>query len=123
MGFIIILGVTLKVDQSLCYESMYSLLDCITQITKEPQQYESKWGTALWYNAEKLSDTQVLITFTGGQFRKIMRTQYLMELLPQEHHTLIVLHFQKELLGLPPMTHPFDIDLCMKQKLNAVRKK
>ena len=68
-------------------------------------------------------DTQVLITFTGGQFRKMMRTQYLMEFLSQENHTLIVLRFQKELFGLPPMTPSSDIDLCMKQKLNAVRKK
>lgn len=107
---------------SLYYESANNLHECIMQITKEPQQYDCKWGTALWYKAERVSDTQVLITFTGGQFRKMMRTQYLMEFLPQEHHTLIVLRFQNELFGLPPMTHPSDIDLCMKQKLNAVRK-
>lgn len=110
-------------DQVLYYESAYTLHECITQIAKEPQQYECQWGTALWYKADRISDTQVLITFTGGQFRKMMRTQYLMEFLPQEHHTLIALRFQKELFGLPPMTHPSDIDLCMKQKLNAVRKK
>ena len=110
-------------DLSLYYESAYNLHECIIQITKEPQQYECKWGTARWYKAERLSDTQVLITFTGGQFRRMMRTQYLMEFLPQENHTLIVLHFQKELFGLPPMTPYSDIDLCMRQKLNAVRKK
>lgn len=110
-------------NQPLYYESTYNLHECIIQITKEPQQYDCKWGTTLWYKAERFSDTQVLITFTGGQFRKMMRTQYLMEFHPQESHTLIVLHFQKELLGLPPMTPPSDIDLCMKQKLNAVRKK
>lgn len=110
-------------DQVLHYESAYDLHECIAQITKEPQQYECQWGTALWYKADRISNTQVLITFTGGQFRKMMRTQYLMEFLPQEHHTLIILQFQKELFGLPSMTHPSDIDLCMKQKLNAVRKK
>ncbi len=110
-------------DQSLYYESAYSIHECILQITKEPHQYECKWGTELWYKAEKISDTQVLITFTGGQFRKMMHTQYLMEFLPQEQHTLVVLRFQKEMFGLPPMTLPSDIDLCMKQKLNAVRKK
>lgn len=109
-------------DQTLCYESAYTLLECIRQITKEPQQYTCKWGTPLRYRAEKISQTQVLITFTGGQFRKMMRTQYLMELLPQENHTQIILRFQKELFGLPPMTHPSDIDRCMEQKINAVRK-
>lgn len=110
-------------EHTLYYDSPNNLYECIIQITKEPQQYDCKWGTALWYKTNRISDTQVLITFTGGQFRKMMQTQYLMEFLPQEHHTLIVLRFQKEMLGLPPMTPPSDIDLCMKQKLNAVRKK
>lgn len=109
-------------EQTLCYESAYSLHECINRIIKEPQQYECKWGTSLWYKAERSSNSQVLITFTGGQFRKMMRTQYLMEFVPQENHTLIVLRFQKELFGLPPMTHPSDIDRCMEQRLNAVRK-
>ena len=108
-------------DQSLSYESTYNLYECVVQITKEPQQYKCKWGTALWYKAERISDTQVQITFTGGQLRKKMHTQYLMEFLPRENNTLIVLHFQKEMFGFPPMTSPLDIDLCMKQKLNAVR--
>ena len=107
---------------SLYYESTYNLYECIVQITKEPQQYNCKWGTVLSYKAEKISDTQIFITFTGGQFRRTVRTQYLMELHPQEYHTLIALHFQKELFGLPPMTHPSDIDRCMKQRLNAIRK-
>ena len=110
-------------NQILCYESPSNVYDCIAKITKKPQQYASKWGFALRYKANKLSDTQVLITFTGGRFRKMMRTRYLMEFLPQGNHTRIVLWFQKELLGLPiPMTSPLDIDLCMKQKLNAERR-
>ena len=110
-------------DRSLYYESACSIQECSIRITKEPQQYECQWGTPLWYKAERISDTQVQITFTGGKFRKMMRTQYLMEFLPEKHCTLVVLHFQKEMLGLPPMTNPADIDLCMKQKLNAVRRK
>ena len=109
-------------DQTLYYESPHSVYECIAKITKEPQEYACKWGTELWYQAEKISDTQVLIVFKGGQFQRMMRTQYLMELIPQEHNTRIALHFQKEMLGLPPMTSPLEIDLCMKQKLNAVRK-
>ncbi len=110
-------------DQTLYYESPNNVYECIIQITKEPQQYDCKWGTHLRYKAESISDTQVLITFTGGQFRKMMRTQYLMELLPQAEHTSVILRFQKELFGLPPMTPPSDIDLCMEQRLNAIRKK
>lgn len=112
-------------EQILYYESPNNVYDCILKIMKKPQQYASKWGTALWYKANRLSDTQVLITFTGGRLRKMMRTQYLMEFFPQTNQTLIALRFQKELLGLfglPPMTNPLDIDLCMKQKLNAERR-
>ena len=110
-------------SQTLYYESPNNVLECIIRITKEPQQYKCGWGTALWYKTKIITDTQILITFTGGQFRKMMRTQYLMEFIPQECHTLIVLRFQREMLGLPPMTLPSDIDFCMNQKLNAIRKK
>ena len=111
------------VDQALYYESMYNLQECIMRMIQEPQGYSCKWGTELWYKAEKISDTQVWITFTGGQFRKMTHTQYLMEFHPNAEHTSIVLRFQKELLGLPPMTSPLDIDRCMEQKISAVRKK
>lgn len=105
----------------LCYQSPYTLSECINQITKEPHQYECKWGTPLWYKVHKISDTQLLITFTGGQFRKMMRTEYLMELSKQDNCTQIVLCFQNEMLGLPPMTSPSDIDLFMNQKLKGHR--
>lgn len=111
----------LSKDQVLNYTSAYDPQECIVRITKEPQQYECELGTPLWYQAERISDTRVLITFTGGQFRKMMRTRYIMDLLPQENHTQIILSFQNELLGMPPMTPPSDIDLCMAQRLNAVR--
>ena len=110
-------------DQALYYESMYNTQECIMRIIKEPQRYSCKRGTELWYKAEKISDTQIWITFTGGQFRKMMHTQYLMELHSEAEHTSIVLRFQKELFGLPPMTSPLDIDCCMEQRVNAVRKK
>ena len=45
-----------------------------------------------------------------------------MELQPEGDHTLVVMRFRKDLFGLPPMTIPKDIDLCMQQKLAAVRK-
>ena len=111
------------VDQALYYESMCNIQECMSRIIQEPQRYSCKLGTELSYKAEQISDTQVWITFTGGQFRKMMRTQYLMEFHPKNEHTSIVLRFQKELFGLLPMTSPLDIDRCMEQKIGAVRKK
>ena len=109
-------------DQILYYESMYNLQECMMGMLREPQRYCCECGTDLWYKAEKISDTQVWVTFTGGQFRKMMRTQYLMEFLAREDHTAIVMCFQKELFGLPPMTPLSDIDRCMAQKIKAKRK-
>ena len=111
------------VDQTLYYESTYNMQECIMRIIEEPQRYSCKWGTELLYKSDKISDTQIGITFTGGQYRKMMRTQYLMEFHPEAEHTSIVLRFQKEMFGLPPMTSPLDIDRFMEQKISAVRKK
>ena len=104
------------------YETVYTVPECIQRITAQPQQFECEWGTELWYRAEKIGQNQVWITFTGGQFRKAKRTEYIMELQPEGDHTLVVMRFRKDLFGLPPMTIPKDIDLCMQQKLAAVRK-
>ena len=109
-------------EQVLYYDSACSPRECMAQILKAPQQYRCDRGTELLYDAVKISDTQVWITFKGGQFRKIMRTQYLMEFIPREGQTMIVMQFQKELFGFPPMTSTQDIDRCMAQKLEAVRR-
>ena len=52
------------VEQAFYYESMYNMQECIMRIIEEPQRYSCKWGTELWYKAEKISDTQIWITFT-----------------------------------------------------------
>ena len=51
------------VDQALYYESMCNMQECIMRIIEEPQRYSCKWGTELWYKAEKISDTQIWITW------------------------------------------------------------
>ena len=109
--------------QVLYYETALNMQECISRIIEEPQKYKDKNWTELWYEAVKISNTQVLITFKGGQFRKAVRTQYIMEFLSQENNTLISLRFQNELFGCPPMTLPNDIDLCMMQKLDATPKR
>lgn len=108
-------------EQVFRYKTSYSPQECVERITKDPQEFKSKRGWCLWYHAETISDTQLLLTFTGGHCRRELRTQYRMKLCPQEDHTLVVLRFQKELMNLPPMTPPQDLDLCMEQKLNASR--
>ena len=79
-------------------------------------------GLPMWYSCVVMTNNQLWITFTGGQFRKMMQSQYSADFKVHQEKTLIELTFQKEMLGLPCMTLPSDIDLFMKQKTGATRK-
>ena len=105
----------------LVYHTVLSVSDCIKSISRTPWEFECKWGTALWYECERISGTQLLVTFTGGQFRKAVHTQYLMEFGIDGGETVITVRFYRESLGLPPMTPPGDIDRFMKQRINAIK--
>lgn len=108
-------------DQILHYRTELTPNECIERIMALPWEYECKWGTPLWYKAEKPSDSVLHITFTGGQFRKMMHTQYWMRFVPEGDTTMVILQFCRETFGLPPLTPPSDIDLFMQQKINAAR--
>lgn len=108
-------------NYNLMYRTKLSVNDCISSMSRTPWEYECKWGTPLWYECEKISDTQLLVIFKGGQFRKAVRTQYLMEFSGEDGETVITVRFYKESLGLPPMTPPDDIDRFMKQKIQAIQ--
>lgn len=103
------------------YHTSLTVTDCIQRILQLPWEYECKQGTPLWYEVVYITDNQLQITFKGGQFRKSMRTQYRVYFTQKENTTKIVMQFEKDLLGLPAMTPPADIDLFMGQKVNAVR--
>ena len=62
-----------------------------------------------------------MIIFTGGQFRKVKRTQYYADFTEQNGKTVISMRFYKELFNSSPFTIPSDIDLFMMQKINAER--
>lgn len=108
-------------NNTLIFKTELSERECILNITRKPWVYTCNYGTELWYTCEMVSDNQLLISFTGGQFRKIMRTQYWMKLTRQDV-TIVTMEFYKELFGLPPMTTVHDIERFMKQKINAWRK-
>ena len=105
----------------LVYHSSLPVKSCVEKILLEPWTYQCRWGTELWYKCEKVSETQLIIIFTGGQFRKAMRTEFNVELLEQDQSTKIIMFFQKDLFGLVALTHPKDIDLFMHQRIDAHR--
>ena len=103
------------------YHTSLTAAECVQQIMQLPWEYDCKWGTPLWYEAIYISDSQLQITFKGGQFRKAVRTQYLVDFVQQKNTTKIIMRFETDLFALPAMTPPADIDLFMGQKVNAVR--
>lgn len=108
-------------DHTLRYRTEMHVHECIQRISNLPWRYRDKWGTDLWYKCEMISDSQLLVIFTGGQFRKVKRTQFLLDFVQEQGSTIVIMRFYKELFGLPSMTPPGDIDSFMKEKINATR--
>lgn len=104
-----------------CYHTNLSVSECIRRINNLPWEYECDLGTPLWYKCENISQNSILITFTGGQFRKIKKTQYILEFATKNTFTVVSARFNHELFGMSPMTLVTDIDLFMKQRIDAIR--
>ena len=107
--------------QILRYQTALPISECTRKILASPHEYECKWRTTLKYSAEMIDPSKMFITFCGGQFRKSMRTKYLVEFVSESSNTSVNLSFCSELFGLPPMTPISDIDLFMEQKIAAFR--
>lgn len=108
-------------DYNLRYQTELPAFECIHRISHLPWKYRDEWGTDLWYKCEVISDTRLLVIFTGGQFRKAKRTQFFLDFVVERGNTLVIMSFYKEMFGLPPMTPLGDIDRFMNQKISAVR--
>ena len=106
---------------SMTYQSELPVKECIQKISAQPWEYKSNSGDALWYKCEMVSDTRLLVVFTGGQYRKAMRSQFFIDFMVEEGNTIVTMCFIKDLFGLPLMTPMNDIDCFMKQKINAIR--
>lgn len=103
------------------YATRLTISECIQSIINAPWEYEGGVCDPLWYKCEVLHDAQLLVIFTGGQFRRIRNTQFIMDFQKEHDNTIVTLKFHKELFGLPPMTPPRDIDTFMKQRINATK--
>jgi hypothetical protein len=132
-------SVKISVDRSICrlnaikteenmpkngyvFQTELPLRDCMERITSLPWEFEDVWSaSSLWYTCQAVSPTRLLITFTGGQFRRARRTEYMMDFMVMEQTTVIEVKFQKEMLGLPPMMTAEELDAFMRQKVQAER--
>ncbi len=102
------------------YRTALTADECIAAITSQPWEYGEEL-MPLWYDCTPVARQMLDVTFRGGKFRKAMRTRYRMNFTEDASGTAITLEFISELLGVPPMTPPADIDRFMEQKLRAVR--
>ncbi len=122
-----------KSEYDLRYRTNCSVAQCVEQILAQPWSYSDPlWCLGeLWYRCEQLGEDTIHIAFTGGQFRKMARTEYRMTFLPESAGTGIVLRYEAELgeglfrralnAQVPPMTLAQAIDRFMQEKLSAVR--
>lgn len=73
-----------------------------------------------FFEVKPLEDGRMLLIFKGKRFGKAIRTQYLMRFADEPGGCVVTLDFHRELLGLPSMTTVQEIDLFMKDKLQAI---
>ena len=103
------------------YYSRLSIEECIKRITDKPWEFESYWKLfVLWYKCQTVSPTQLLITFTGGQFAGTRRTKYLISFSTKGEVTVIHVDFRGELLGFPPFTPSQELDAFIREKVYGV---
>ena len=96
--------------------------DCIERIISMPWEFrDPRYSTPLWYKCQMISATRLLITFTGGQFQRFRRTEYIVDFYTRGQQTVIEMYFHKEFLSLLPYTSTQDLDAFMSQKIMAKR--
>ena len=113
------------------FHTPLSVDDCIERISRLPCEFLFKdifLTTVLWYKCEAISQNCLLITFTGGTFRRPRHTQYVANFYAGVAGTIITMHFHREWLLYPlpikffcPFTATQEIEALMKQKLSAER--
>jgi hypothetical protein len=74
------------------------------------------------YTSTLLSDHRLYLIFYGmRRFGKAKRTEFILDLFPESQGCRIELQFHRELLGLPAMTSPMELDDFFHCKLHAQR--
>lgn len=103
------------------YKSSLSPEACVAGILSAPHEYDVDFAAKAFYEAEAVSESRLLVTFTGGQFERAHRTQYRVDFEAESEQTLITFHFLHETLNAPPATQLSWIDSFMSQKAQAER--
>lgn len=98
------------------YRTEQSIAACVESVMTSPWEYYCEFGTPLWYEVESVSSTSLEIVFRGGQFRRAMKSRYLLVFSQERDGTAIELRFLGGLQYIPS-----DIDRFMYQKMGALR--
>lgn len=103
------------------YESGLSPRDCIAKIVEQPYVFRLDGCEEATFDATVVTESRLLITFTGGQYGRKPHTQYIVDFTEDGGKTAISFRFFKENFDFPPCTPLSHIDLFMQKKVCAVR--
>ena len=115
------------------YQTRLSVAECFSRILSEPHVFESTVysQSMVIYAGEKakernydcypISQTELHVTFKGGQYTKFRRTHYVVEFIPENDLTIVFLRCQGEFFGLLPTTPTTEIDCLIREKIQGER--
>lgn len=103
------------------YQSRLHADECIERILASKGTFGTDCLNPYHYEYRLLSKNQIYFIFKGSRFGKAVKTEYLATFYNNSNGCRIVLTFQHELLGLPPMTSEYHLDIFMKEKMHAYR--
>lgn len=105
------------------FTSSFSVNECIERIISAPWTFrvDPSWiPYDLWYECQMLSPEKLMVSFTGGVFRKRYRSNYEMVFSSREQVTVIKLYCcRNHFLDMHAPTQ--DIVAFMRQKVHALR--
>lgn len=105
------------------YTTKLPISTCVERIIQVPWTF----GDDLTFNpgsytCDVISDSRLLLMFKGFRYGGYNRTIYCVDFVQEDHCTLVKLIFQREILGLMPLTATQTLDKFMFQKIEATRK-
>ena len=107
---------------SFVYCSKFSAQDCIKSLMQPPLHFKISWMFSRDYEIERLSNSELIITFTKGYNLSSHRTKYRVTLNEQSGSTIIILNFVDEQgLALFPFVTDWEITKFLKNRIGAIQ--
>lgn len=113
------------------YVTSLPVSECVSRLCSEPHIFGKEWlceGFFYWrddhftYDCYEIAEDRSFLRFTGMKSNgNQRRTEYIVNLFQLPLATRIELLFQHEKWGRPPLTSTRELDVFMKEKIDASR--